>query len=672
MRSHLRAIQAAQAGSDELHRIQWDKLVSTVGSAASAPLATEPLRRSRELTPSAVPAGVSPRQAIRDLLSALPLLERSVLRARPNAALNIPPSRFVHYYESSGTTGDPVAAPKAVDDLVVNTMNIGEMWGRFLVPGDVALILINGPFAPAGYQFEKVLEYLGVMSARLWTDNVTGDYGRILAIVREIEANVYVGTASRLLEMTQFALDHAEPVPRFARLLLMAEQTGPHLLRHLEELTGSVALVCSYGSSETGTVAVTCERGRLHLQSQSYLAEIGDDSGIRLIDGGPDRGELVVTTLDLPSRPLVRYRTGDLVEITGERCRCGSAQPVVRTLGREQDVFALGDLHVRQGDVEALLWPSDVAVGEGPRPLNYMLVLRGRHVVCLITTDRPASTSWCAALQRRLAEMFSARTFALRVVESLPPLATQGAYVGWKLSRVLDLDDTTLWDRLPAPIRGVLQETLQTLDAIPDMPSVTARDVPRPRTEPAGTPMAAQGTMTAEQQAQFVLGVYFRTQAAIERYMGADRLPQWTQHVAEINAAAMRRQLPDRAAQARDLLTGLNSMLDVYGSDTTRVDEADRTVLEVRRCGIYDYRERAREQGVQLTLGRPCEYCVDLHHRTAAELGISVRNELGERNCRWVTDVPVTGAPTGGDPTGVESAADTAHGTQDERGEQER
>jgi len=55
-----------------------------------------------------------------------------------------------------------------VEDLVVNTMNIGEMWGRLLRPGDTALILINGPFAPAGYQFEKVLEYLSVMSIRSW------------------------------------------------------------------------------------------------------------------------------------------------------------------------------------------------------------------------------------------------------------------------------------------------------------------------------------------------------------------------------------------------------------------------------------------------------------------------------------------------------------------------
>jgi len=71
--------------------------------------------------------------------------------------------------------------------------------------------------------------------------------------------------------MIHFALRNGEEVPRFERLLLMAEQTGPAFLRHLERLTGARAYVACYGSSETGTVAVTCEQGQLHVQSQSYL-----------------------------------------------------------------------------------------------------------------------------------------------------------------------------------------------------------------------------------------------------------------------------------------------------------------------------------------------------------------------------------------------------------------
>lgn len=152
--------------------------------------------------------------------------------------------------------------------------------------------------------------------------------------------------------------------------------------------------------------------------------------------------------------------------------------------------------------------------------------------------------------------------------------------------------------------------------------------------------MTERTTMTEAEKAQFVLGVYFRTQAAIEKYMGRENLSQWTEHVATINASAMRARLTDKADQARDVLAGLTSMLEVYGSDTSVTEGPDAVRLEVRRCGIYDYRERAQQQGVELTLATPCEFCVDLHHRTAAQLGLSVENELRDRGCTWVSHLP--------------------------------
>src|SRR5262249_33200852 len=154
-------------------------------------------------------------------------------------------------------------------------------------------------------------------------DYIDGDYCKVLRLVDELPANVFVGAPSRLLAMIQFAVRHGLPAPRFDRLLLIAEQTGPSFLCHLERLTGAVAFVGSYGSSETGTVSACCEHGRLHLQLQSYLLELHDERGARLVDGGRDEGELVVTTLDLLGRPLLRYRTGDLIEVDSEPCPCG-------------------------------------------------------------------------------------------------------------------------------------------------------------------------------------------------------------------------------------------------------------------------------------------------------------------------------------------------------------
>jgi phenylacetate-CoA ligase len=108
-----------------------------------------------------------------------------------------------------------------------------------------------------------------------------------------------------------------------------------------------------------------------------------------------------------------------------------------------------------------------------------MLVLRGPDVVCLVTTDRDPDAGWAPATARRLETLFGGRNFALRVVETLPPLASLGSYVGWKLSRVLDLTQPQMWARLPAPIDMVVRTTLAEIEATTGLrPTNSLRSAP--------------------------------------------------------------------------------------------------------------------------------------------------------------------------------------------------
>ncbi|MFP3616692.1 hypothetical protein SB778_42375, partial [Paraburkholderia sp. SIMBA_050] len=78
-----------------------------------------------------------------------------------NDVLEVNRGKLINYFETSGTTDVPVSAPKALDDLVLNTVNFGEGWSSFLDASDSAVILINTPQGPAAFQFEKALNYLG-------------------------------------------------------------------------------------------------------------------------------------------------------------------------------------------------------------------------------------------------------------------------------------------------------------------------------------------------------------------------------------------------------------------------------------------------------------------------------------------------------------------------------
>lgn len=141
--------------------------------------------------------------------------------------------------------------------------------------------------------------------------------------------------------------------------------------------------------------------------------------------------------------------------------------------------------------------------------------------------------------------------------------------------------------------------------------------------------------LTDAEKTQLILGIYFRTQAAIEKFMGRERLPEWTEYMASMTAEATRHRFAERRDRARSVVGNLSAVLDVYGSDQTLSEEDGRAELDVRRCGIYDYRERAERSGVELTLKKPCEFCVDLRNRTAAHLGVEVTHELRDRGCHW-------------------------------------
>jgi phenylacetate-CoA ligase len=76
------------------------------------------------------------------------------------------------------------------------------------------------------------------------------------------------------------------------------------------------------------------------------VAEHVDEDGAPAADGAV--GELVSTSLDNRVAPLIRFRTGDLVRLTREPCRCG------RTHARQWPAGRKGDEVVVDG--RAIVW----------------------------------------------------------------------------------------------------------------------------------------------------------------------------------------------------------------------------------------------------------------------------------------------------------------------------
>lgn len=87
-----------------------------------------------------------------------------------------------------------------------------------------------------------------------------------------------------------------------------------------------------YGLREVGHIGSTCPEGKLHVFQETHLLETDEN------------GELLVTFLRSSPMPFIRYRTGDLGEISDGGCRCGRTLQLIRYLhGRTGEVYVTPD-----------------------------------------------------------------------------------------------------------------------------------------------------------------------------------------------------------------------------------------------------------------------------------------------------------------------------------------
>jgi phenylacetate-CoA ligase len=112
------------------------------------------------------------------------------------------------------------------------------------------------------------------------------------------------------------------------------------------------------GATEVGAWAFDCQAqsGSIHLNELEFIFEVIDPQTGDPVDEGT-RGELVVTTLSRPGMPVLRYRTGDLVELTPDACACGRTLAGIKggVLGRADDMLIVRGVNLYPSAIDNLL-----------------------------------------------------------------------------------------------------------------------------------------------------------------------------------------------------------------------------------------------------------------------------------------------------------------------------
>lgn len=318
---------------------------------------------------------------------------------------------YSRFNQTSGTTG----APLRWLDTNQSWSALLHCWNEVFTAADVStqatifFAFSFGPFLGFWTAFESAAQRgnLCIPGGGLSSE------GRLRAIW-DNQASVVCCTptyAIRLGETAQKMGLGASPV----QTIIVAGEAGgsiPGVRGRIESLWPSARVFDHHGMTEIGPVTYECpaQAGRLHIIESAYLAEAVDNNGAAVSPG--KTGELVLTNLVRDGMPLLRYRTGDLVKISTERCKCGCYEMSLEggILGRADDMIIVRGVNIFPGAVEEVVRGFDEIV-------EYRVEVDTREAMPELRLQIEAASADAA---RRLEEALRA-AFALRIpVETVP------------------------------------------------------------------------------------------------------------------------------------------------------------------------------------------------------------------------------------------------------------
>lgn len=103
--------------------------------------------------------------------------------------------------------------------------------------------------------------------------------------------------------------------------LKMIKGTSEKIYDHYQEKVMKVfgrKIISEYGAAESGVIAFECEHGNMHINTEGIYIEVDENN------------EIIVTNLMSYSFPIIRYRLGDIVELSDEKCTCGRSHPIIK------------------------------------------------------------------------------------------------------------------------------------------------------------------------------------------------------------------------------------------------------------------------------------------------------------------------------------------------------
>ena len=297
-------------------------------------------------------------------LKRLPFTTKTELAAEQQAhppygrLLTYPVARYSYLHQTSGTTAQPLKWLDTREDWERWTRGWGYVYrGAGVSENDLVFCAFSfGPYVShwAAIEGARSIGALCLSGGGLSTE-------QRLRMIIDNKCTVLVCTPTYALHLAEVAksLD-LDLRSSDVHTTIHAGEPGAsveNVKRCIEEAWGATCYDHA-GATEAGAWAFDCQAksGAIHLNELQFIFEVIDPQTSDPVDEGT-RGELVVTTLSRPGMPVLRYRTGDLVELTTEPCPCGRTLARIKggVVGRSDDMMVVRGVNLYPSTIDNLL-----------------------------------------------------------------------------------------------------------------------------------------------------------------------------------------------------------------------------------------------------------------------------------------------------------------------------
>ncbi|WP_394757986.1 phenylacetate--CoA ligase [Flavobacterium sp.] len=277
-------------------------------------------------------------------LQLLPVTSKEDLQKHNDDFLCVPVTKIIDYATTSGTLGEPVTFGLTDNDLERLAYNEAISFDcAGIKEGDVVQMMttIDRRFM-AGLAYFLGLRKMKVGVIRVGAGIPELQWDSIL----KYKPTHLITVPSFLLKLIEYAennnIDYNNSSIKGAICIgesLRNQDFSMSILSKKITDKWNIKLFSTYASTEMSTAFTECEHSiGGHHHPELIIIEVLDENNKPVKNG--ESGELTFTTIGVEAMPLVRFKTGDIVQLHAESCACGrNTLRVGPVIGRKQQMI---------------------------------------------------------------------------------------------------------------------------------------------------------------------------------------------------------------------------------------------------------------------------------------------------------------------------------------------